>query len=332
MPDSRIPIKLWLALVAVIVVAATLPPAPAARPTKAVKIGILTSAWSPWHSNTDGFRDGLKELGFSESSGVTFDVRAAQGDSSRLPELAAELVKQSPDLLYCVAGADALACQKATRTIPIVFTQAGDPVKLGLVRSLPRPGGNITGVGSLRAELSGKRLELFKEIMPSLRRVLITYDARDPEERDAVASARAVAGRVGIELLERSVTATLDIEPALALLKPGGADGILIVQSGLNLNIPGRSLEVATSNSIPTMYPASFWAKFGALTSYGPDQYLQGRQAARLAVRILSGTPPAELPVELPDRIEFIVNLKTARALGIDVPQAVVARVDRVIE
>jgi putative ABC transport system substrate-binding protein len=297
-----------------------------------VRIAILTSAWSPWHSNTEGFRDGLKELGVAESGGVTFDVRAAQGDPTRLPELAAELVKQSPDLLYCAAGPDAVACQKATRTIPIVFTQAGDPVKLGLVRSLARPGGNITGVGSLRAELSGKRLELFKEIVPSLRRALITYDSREAEERDAVASARAVAGRLGIEVLERAITATLDMEPGFGLLKPGGADGILIVQSGLNLNIPGRSLEVATSNRIPTMYPASFWAKFGALASYGADQYLQGRQAARLAVRILSGTPPADLPVELPDRIEFIVNLKTARALGIDVPQPVFARVDRVIE
>ena len=313
-------------------VAHTLPPAPAARPTKPVRIGILTSAWSPWHSNTEGFRDGLKELGFSESSGVAFDVRAAHGDPSRLPELAAELIKQSPDLLYCAAGPDALACQKATRTIPIVFTQAGDPVKLGLVRSLARPGGNITGVGSMRAELSGKRLELFKEVVPVLRRALITHDSREAEERDAVASARTAAGRLGIEVLERPVTATLDIEPGLALLKPGGADGILIVQSGLNLNIPGRSLEVATSNKIPTMYPASFWAKFGALASYRPDQYLQGRQAARLAVRILSGTPPAELPVELPDRIEFIVNLKTARALRIDVPQPVLARVDRVVE
>jgi putative ABC transport system substrate-binding protein len=174
---------------------------------------------------------------------------------------------------------------------PIVFTQAGDPVKLGLVRSLARPGENITGIGSLRAELTGKRLELFKEVVPSLRRALITYDAREVEERDAVASAQRVAARVGVELFERSVTAALEMEPGLAALKPGGGDGILIVQSGLNLNIPGRSLEVAASNKIPTMYPASFWSKFGALASYGPDQYLQGRQAARLAGRILSAGP-----------------------------------------
>ena len=324
--------KFHLAAVAFVLATLGLPLTPAARPTKPVRIAILTTAWSPWHSNTEGFRDGLKDLGYSEGAGVTFDVRAAQGDLTRLPELAAELVKQSPSILYCAAGPDALACQKATQTIPIVFTQAGDPVKLGLVSSLARPGRNITGVGSLRAELSGKRLELFKEAVPSLRRVLVTYDAREAEERDAVASARGVAGRLGVEVLERSVTATLEMEPGLAALKPGGADGILIVQSGLNLNIPGRSLEVATSNKIPTMYPASFWAKFGALASYGPDQYLQGRQAARLAVRILSGTPPGDLPVELPDRIEFVVNLKTARALGFEIPRQLLLRVDRVIE
>jgi putative tryptophan/tyrosine transport system substrate-binding protein len=319
-------------LVAVMVAALSLPATPAARPTKPVRIAILTSAWSPWHTNTEGFRDGLKDLGYSDSTGVTFDVRAAQGDPTRLPELAAELVKHSPDVLYCAAGPDAVACQKATRTVPIIFTQAGDPVKLGLVRTLARPGGNITGIGSLRAELSGKRLELFKEVVPSLRRALVTYDVREAEERDAVASARAVAGRLGVEVLERSVTATLEMEPGLAALKQGGSDGILIVQSGLNLNIPGRSLEVATSNKIPTMYPASFWSKFGALASYGPDQYLQGRQAARLAARILSGTRPGDLPVELPDRIEFIVNVKTARALGFEIPRTVLLRVDRVIE
>jgi len=312
------------------VLAVPLPPL--ARPAKPVKVGILTTAWSPWHSNTEGFRDALKELGYVEGQNLTFDARAAQGDPTRLSMLAAELVSQVPDLLYCVAAPGAHACQKATSTIPIVFTQADDPVRLGLVRSLARPGGNITGIGSLRAELTGKRLELFKEVVPPLRRVLVSYDTREPEERAALASARTAAERVRITLVERPMTAAADIEPGLSGLAPGGRDGILIVQSGLNLNIPGRSLEVATSNKIPTMYPASFWSNYGALASYGPDQYLQGRQAARLADRILSGVSPADLPVELPDRIEFIVNLKTAKGLGLAPPAAVLLRADRVIQ
>jgi len=321
-----------LLIIAVLLAAFAVPPSPAARPSKAVRIAILTTGYSPWHSDTEGFRDGLKERGYVEGQNLTFDARASQGDTTRLPALAAELVRQSPDLLYCVAAPGAHACQKATSSIPIVFTQAGDPVQLGLVRSLARPGGNVTGVGSLRAELTAKRLELFKELVPPLRRVLVTYDSREPEERAAVASARTAAQRRGLTLLERSITAALDIEPGLGTLAPGGRDGILVVQSGVNLNIPGRSLEVATSNRIPTMYPASFWSNFGALASYGADQYLQGRQAARLAHRILSGTSPAELPVELPDRIEFIVNLKTAKALALEVPAAVLLRADRVIQ
>jgi len=299
-----------------------------AQPPKMFKIGVLTDAMVPWHSSTEGFRDGLKEFGYLEGKHVTFEARAAQGNMTRVPELAAELVRYKPDLLFCVSD----ACQKVTKEIPIVFTQVGDPVRLGLVDSVARPGGNVTGIANLHADLTAKRLELFKETVPSLRRVLVTYDPRKTQEREAVAFAKTAASRLGLTLLERPITAPLEIEPAIAELKEGGHDGILIVQAGTNLNIPGRSLEVATSNKLPTMYPASFWSRFGALTSYGPDQYLQGRQAARLAHRILTGTPPRELPVELPDRIEFIINLKTAKRLGLTVPRPMLIRADRVIE
>src|SRR3989449_1724172 len=300
-----------VALAAVVLAAFGLTPSLVARPSKPVKD---------------------RRFGYVESQNLTFDVRAAQGDPTRLPALAAELVSQSLDLLYCVAGPDAHACQKATSSIPIVFTQAGDPVKLGLVRSVARPGGNVTGIGSLRAELTAKRVELFKDVVPSLRRVLVTYDAREPEERDALTSARTAAPRAGITLVERSITAAAEIEAGLAALTRGGRDGILIVQSGLNLNIPGRSLEVATSNKIPTMYPHAFWPKFGALASFGPDQYDQGRQAARLAHRILTGTPVESLPIELPERVEFVINLKTAEKLRLQLSPSVLLRADRVLQ
>ncbi len=303
-------------------------PALGGQVPKVFKIGILTDAMVPWHSSTEGFRDGLKDLGYVEGRNVRFEARAAQGDMTRLPELAAELLQQGPDLLFCVSD----ACWKEVKQVPVVFTQVSDPVRLGLVESIPRPGGNTTGIANLRAELTAKRLELFKESVPGLRRVLVTYDPRKIEERDAMTSARGAARHLGLTLLERPITAPLSIEPGLAELKEGGRDGILIVQAGTNLNIPGRSLEVATSNKLPTMYPASFWAKFGALASYGPDQYLQGRQAARLAHKILTGTPPREIPVELPDRIEFILNLKTAKRLGLQVPPLMLSRADRLIE
>lgn len=299
-----------------------------AQTAKSYKIGILTDAMVPWHSSTQGFRDGLKEFGYIEGKNVIFEIRAAQGDLARLRKLAAELVEQKPDLLFCVSD----ACQRHTGQTPIVFTQVSDPVRLGLVESIARPGGNITGIANLRAELTAKRLELFKETVPSLRRVLITYDPRKTEEQEALTFARSVASHLRLTLVERPIKAPLEIESGLAELNGGGRDGILIVQSGTNLNIPGRSLEVATSNKIPSMYPASFWSQFGALVSYGPDQYSQGRQAARLAHRILTGTPPRELPVELPDRIEFIINLKTAKRLGLQVPGEVLFRANRVIK
>lgn len=303
-----------------------------AQAPKIFNIGILTMAWSPWHSYTKGFRDALQALGYVEGKNVTFKTRVAQGDPTRLPGLAAELVRQRPDLLYCVQGPVAQVCQKVTQTIPIVFTRASDPVMLGLVKSLARPGVNITGIGTLRAELTAKRLELFKETVPSLRRVLVSYDPRELEEREAVRIARSAATRLGLTLLERPITASLEVEAGLAELREGGQDGILVVQAGLNLNIPGRSLEVATSNKLPTMYSTSFWTKYGALTSYGADQYHQGQQVARLAHKILTGTPPGEIPVELPIRIEFIVNLKTAKKIGLTVPSTVLFRADRVIK
>lgn len=299
-----------------------------AQAPRVFKIGILTDAMVPWHSTTEGFRDGLKGFGYVEGKNVIFEARAAQGDMGRVPQIAAELVQQKPDLLFCVSD----ACRKTGGKIPVVFVQVSDPVRLGLVESIARPGGNVTGIANLRAELTGKRLELFKEVVPSLRRVLVTYDPREKDERDAVEVARSAASRLRLRLLERPITTPLEIEPGLAEFKEGGYDGILLVQSGTNLNIAGRSLEVATSNNLPTMYPASFWTNFGALASYGPDQFLQGRQAARLAQKILTGTPPREIPVELPDRIDFVINLKTAKRLGLRVPQQALLRADRVIE
>ena len=294
---------------------------------KVFKIGVLTDGMVPWTSSAKGFQDGLREYGYIEGKNVAFEARATHGDSSRVPTLAAELLKSKPDLLFCISD----ACWKETGRIPMVFTQVSDPVRTGLVASVARPGGNITGIANLRADLTAKRLELFKQTVPSLRRVLVIYDPRKTEETEAVTSARSAARRLGLQLLENPVKVPSEIEPALAKLNEGGQDGILIIQTGTNLNIPGRALEVSTSNNLPTMYPAPVWSQFGALASYGPDQYAQGRQAARLAHKILTGTPPGQLPVELPDRIEFIINLKTAKRIGLQVPESVLVRADRVI-
>lgn len=295
---------------------------------KVFKIGVLTDSMVPWTASAKGFQDGLRELGYIEGKNVTFEALATQGDGSRVPRLAVELMKSKPDLLFCISD----ACWKETGRIPMVFAQVSDPVRAGLVASIARPGGNITGIANLGADLAAKRLDLFKQTVPSLRRVLVTYDPGKTEETEAVTSARGAARRLGLQLLENPIKVPSEIEPALAKLNEGGQDGILIIQSGPNLNIPGRTLEVSTTSNLPTMYPASFWSQFGALASYGPDQHAQGRQAARLAHKILTGTPPRELPVELPERIEFIINLKTAKRIGLQVPKLVLVRADRVIK
>ena len=295
---------------------------------KVFRIGILSDGMVPWTASAKGFQDGLRDLGYVEGKNVTFDALATQGDGSRVSRLAVELMKSKPDLLFCISD----ACWKETGRIPMVFTQVSDPVRAGLVASIARPGGNITGIANLGADLAAKRLDLFKQTVPSLRRVLVTYDSGKAEETEAVTSARSAARRLGLQLLENPIKVPSEIEPALAKLNEGGQDGILIIQSGPNLNIPGRTLEVSTTSNLPTMYPASFWSQFGALASYGPDQHAQGRQAARLAHKILTGTSPRELPVELPERIEFIVNLKTAKRIGLRVPESVLVRADRVIQ
>jgi putative ABC transport system substrate-binding protein len=304
----------------------------AAQQPKLVRIAILTTAMSPWHTETEGFRDGLKELGYVEGQNATLVARAGQGDPVRVKALAEDLVQQSPDLLFCVSSSGAQACRAASKTVPIVVVSIGDPVRLGLAESVARPGGNLTGIANLRADLTAKRLELFKKLVPSLRRVLVTYDPREPDDVEALKVARTAAGPVGVQVLENPITEPLQMEPALAELEQGGADGILIVQSGLSLNIPGRSLEVATSNGIPTMYSHAFWPRFGALASFGPDQYAQGRQAARLAHRILTGTPAGSLPIELPDRVEFVINKNRAERLGLQLPPSILMQADVVLE
>ena len=218
----------------------------------------------------------------------------------------------------------------ATTRIPIVFSAVGDPVGLGLIQSFARPGGNITGVTDLQLELSPKRLEVFHEIVPGLKRVLFPYDAADAY---AVAEARVyreAARRLGIELVEKPVRTAEEAQATLAQISKDEVDGILMPAS-LSLNIPGFVLEATSQRAIPTMFNIAFWVERGALASYGPDLHETGRQAARLVDKILKGANPAEIPVEVNPKIEFVINLKVAKALGLTIAPEVLYRADRII-
>jgi putative tryptophan/tyrosine transport system substrate-binding protein len=318
---------IWRLLFVILLLAAAGGAGAQAPNAKPFKIGIITDAMVPWHESTEGFRDGLKKEGLVEGKDVIFDVRPTRGDPTRILAIYDELRTQKPDLLVCVAD----TCKKENGLIPMVFLQV-DPLPRGLVRNIARPEGNITGVSDLRSEMTAKRLELFKELVPSLKRVLVSYDPREIGEVQSVASARSAATSLGLTLMAQPITDRFDIESALASLEQGGSDGILIVQAGTNLNIPGRSFEVAFAKKIPTMYMNTLWVEVGALATYGPDAYVQGRQAARMARKIVMGTPPGDIPVEQAERFVFSVNLKTAKQLGLSIPPQSLVSADRIIE
>ena len=294
-----------------------------------IKIGVLTSSWGPGPAAV-GLRDGLLELGYRENEQFVLGVRFTQGDLTALPAAAHELVQYGVDIIFTEGDDSAKAAQMATTRIPIVFIGWADPVGLGLIQSFARPGGNITGVTGLYLELSPKRLEVFREIVPNLRRVLFLYDITNAS---AVAEARVypeAARRLGIELTEKAVRTAEEAQATLAQISKGTVDGIL-VRSAVSLNIPDFVQEATSHQAIPTMWDVSFYVERGALASYGPNFHEMGRQAARLVDKILKGAKLAEIPVEVSPKVEFVINLKVAKALGLTVAPEVLYRADRII-
>lgn len=294
-----------------------------------VRIGALTDSWGP----TPGFiglRDGLKELGYRENRDFVIGVRFTQGNIAALPQAARELVAQGVDILFTNNPAPAKAAQMATTRIPIVFYGAGDPIGLGLIKSFARPGGNITGVTDLDLELDGKRLEIFKEMIPGLTQVLFPYDK---SEAFSVAQAkvyRESAYRLKIRLIEKPVDTQNEAQETFEAIRNNDVHGIVVPRS-LSFNIPGLALETTARKRIPTMFFGAWYVEQGGLASYGPDFYQSGRQAARLVDKILKGTNPRQIPVEVNNDIELVVNLKIAAALGIKVAPQALYRATRVI-
>jgi putative ABC transport system substrate-binding protein len=301
-----------------------------AQPVRPVRIGALTEAWGPTKGIV-GFRDGLQELGYRENEHFVLGVRFTQGDTAALPAAARELVQQGVDLVLA-AGADAArAARLATDRIPIVFLGGSDPVRLGLVRSFARPGGNVTGVTDLDTELTSKRLEIFKEIIPGLQKVLLPYDVEDRDTIAQLPAYRAAARNLGIALVERPLRTNDEAQATIVGLRQDHPDGVLAPRY-LALNIPGFMLEATARRAIPSMFHDAHFVEQGGLASYSPSRYQAGRQAARLADRILKGAKPGDLPVEQPTKFELVINLKTAKALGLTIPQSLLQRADQVIE
>ena len=293
-----------------------------------IRIGALTDSWGPT-PGVVGLRDGLQELGYREGEQFVIGVRFTQGDVAALPAAARELVQQGVNLLFATNESAAKAAQMATTEVPIVFTAVGDPQGLGVVQSFARPGGNTTGVTGLTLELVPKRLEVFREIIPGLKRVLFPYNPAEVYAAAEIRVLRDAARRLGIVLVEKAVRTQDEAQATLTQIRKGEVDGILAPR-GISLNITGFVLEATSKMGIPTMFNSSWYVERGGLASYNPNEYESGRQAARLVDKILKGANPGGIPVEVNTTIEFAINLKTARGLGLTIAPEVLYRADRV--
>lgn len=300
---------------------------------KVPRIGfLLANSPSAAPTMVEGFRQGLRELGYVEGKNILIEYRSAEGKFERLPDLASELVRLKVDVLVAQGAPAAHAAKNATRTIPIVMGNYGDPVGAGLVASLARPGGNITGLSTFSPELSGKRLELLKEVVPTASRVAVLLNPATPTQPDLLREIQALAPALGVTLLSLGAKGPDDIERAFTAMKKERT-GALIVFADPMFGIHRRRIaELAVTSRLPAIYGFGQYVDAGGLMSYGPSFGDLYRRAATYVDKILKGTKPADLPVEQPMKFEFVINLKTAKQIGLTIPPNVLARADKVIK
>jgi putative tryptophan/tyrosine transport system substrate-binding protein len=301
----------------------------AAERAKPVRIGALTDSWGPTPGMV-GLRDGLHELGYQENKDFVIGVRFTQGDVATLSTAARELVQQGADILFTNNPAPAMAARKATNRIPIVFYGASDPIGLGLIQSFARPGGNVTGITDLDLQLDTKRLEIFKDLIPGLKRVLFSYNSSEVFSNDQAKTYRATARQLDIVLIEKPVRTQDEAKAIFADIRRNEVDGILMPRS-LSFNIPGLALETTSQRRIPAMFVTTWYVENGGLASYGSNYYESGRMAARQVDKIIKGVKPLEIPVEVNEKIEFAVNLKVANAVRVKLAPEALSRANRVI-
>jgi putative ABC transport system substrate-binding protein len=306
--------------------------AEAQQPVGIPRIGILAPlSVSSFSGRLEGLRKRLRELGYVEGENIVIEYRYADGKPERLPELATELVQLKVDVIVTAANAGIIAAKKASATIPIVFGAATDPVGSGLVSSLARPGGNITGLSNMAPNLDGKRLELLKEAFPQVARTAFLWSSGGLRGNSSLTDMEAAAKAVGLKLLSLPVRSLDDFESAFARAKRDGAQALITTTSPLINTQQRRVLDFAAKNRLPAMYPNSEFVEAGGLMSYAPNYTDLFRRAADFVDKILKGTKPADMPVEQATKFEFVVNMNAAKQSGLTIPQKVLARADRVI-
>jgi putative tryptophan/tyrosine transport system substrate-binding protein len=304
----------------------------AQTPVNLPTVGFLVSGTRPSYDRwVDAFVERLRELGWIEGRTLAIEYRWAEGRAERVFEIAAEFVRLQVDVIITSGTPQALAAKQATSVIPIVFVTAGDPVGAGLVASLARPGGNVTGLALQSTELTGKRLELLREVLPGLRRLALLGNPDNPSDALEMHQVKATARALTLEVITPDVKRPEDIVPAFEALK-GRAEALYVIANPLTATNQAQINALALAARMPTMHHTRDFIETGGLMSYGPNFHDHFRRAAGLVDKILRGTKPADIPVEQPTKFDFVTNLKTAKALGLTIPPTLLARADEVIE
>jgi putative tryptophan/tyrosine transport system substrate-binding protein len=303
-------------------------------PTPVARIGRLSSGHPPSGAdpNAEAFRQGLRDLGWIEGQNIAFEPRYAEEQAERLPALAAELVQRPVHVIFAVGSAAIRAAQHATRTIPIVMLVGGDPVGSGLIASVTRPGGNVTGIATLSPKLSAQRLALLKEAVPRAAQVGVLFNPDDETKVVEWQQTRVAARTLGVALQPLEVRGPDDLGRAFAAMRQERAGGLIVLSDAVTLRARTHMVHLAAEQRLPAMYEFREFVEAGGLMAYGPRLCHLFQRTASYVDRLLRGVQPADLPVEQPTRFELIINLKTAQALDLPMPSSLIFLADEVIQ
>ena len=308
-------------------------PVDAQQPKKISRVGYLAAVSAAADApRLEAFRQGLLALGYIEGQNILIEYRHEGGGFDRLPALAAELVGQKPDVLVAVTTNAALATKKATTTIPIVFMGVTDPVTAGLVESLARPGGNTTGITNMAAILTSKRLELFKETIPTLSRVAVLWDPQAPGSVPQWQDSQLPARELGLQLYSMEVSSVDNYETAFKEAVEARNTALWVTLNPLANSNQKKIADLAINKGLPSVCARSDYSENGCMMAYGPGYGIEGKDGARYVDKILKGAKPADIPVEQPMKFELVINLQTAKKLGLTIPQSVLFQADRIIK
>ncbi len=323
-----------IGLAVVLAVSLVLAPlaAHAQQASKGYRIGFLGDSPAAFSEPTEAFRQGLRDLGYVEGRNITIEYRWAEGKPERMRELAEELVRLKVDVIIVPSSIYTEAAKRATSTIPIVFMGHADPVSTGHVTSLSRPGGNITGLSVMMTETSVKGLELFKQAVPRLARVAVIFDPATPSHGPALKAVDAAGPALGLQVQPVAVRSATEFDSAFSAIVQGRADAVLVLTTPLFIAGAQRLAKLALTHKLPSVFGPKYHVEAGGLMSYWPNRADYWRRGAIYVDKILKGAKPADLPIEQPTKFELVINLKTAKTLGLTIPQSVLLRADEVIQ